>query len=307
LQRVRILTAITELAHERGAAALTVAQVVERSRVSRRTFYELFDDRDQCLLAAFDYAVRRARGAAQAACEAAGDDWLEQLRASVYALLVFLEEEPAMGGLCIVDALGADRRVLEHRARVLAELVQAVHRGQGSEGRSPHPGQYPERIVAEGAVGAVLSVLHARLSAPPSTSEQPLLALLNPLVSIIVLPYLGPAAAERELRRATPRARARSSPPTTDPLLGLQMRLTYRTVRVLTAIAEQPASSGRQIAQAAGINDQGQVSKLLWRLEHLGLIQNTATTARSKGAPNAWALTPKGSDIHHAIDTQNDS
>ena len=66
------------------------------------------------------------------------------------------------------------------------------------------------------------------------------------------------------------------------------MRLTYRTVRVLFAIAELGEAgsypSGRAVGDASGISDQGQISKLLARLAHLGLIHNSATS-RGKGEP----------------------
>jgi DNA-binding IclR family transcriptional regulator len=51
------------------------------------------------------------------------------------------------------------------------------------------------------------------------------------------------------------------------------MRLTYRTARVLEILAEQPGLSNRKLAEQAGIADQGQVSKLLGRLQRLGLVQ----------------------------------
>jgi hypothetical protein len=82
------------------------------------------------------------------------------------------------------------------------------------------------------------------------------------------------------------------------------MRLTYRTVRVLTAIAELGGRgvhpSNREIGVASGMNDQGQISKLLSRLHRLGLIDNTVA-GPGRGAPNAWALTPKGAEIEQAI------
>ena len=81
------------------------------------------------------------------------------------------------------------------------------------------------------------------------------------------------------------------------------MRLTYRTVRVLLAISEHPAASGRQVADAAGVADQGQISKLLWRLESLGLIDNSAR-GRGKGEPNAWVLTARGREVERAIRDQ---
>ena len=61
-----------------------------------------------------------------------------------------------------------------------------------------------------------------------------------------------------------------------DPLRGLGMRLTYRTMRVLLAIGVHPGASNREVGDASGIRDQGQISKLLTRLEDLGLIQNTS-------------------------------
>jgi chromosome segregation and condensation protein ScpB len=85
-----------------------------------------------------------------------------------------------------------------------------------------------------------------------------------------------------------------------DPLRDVEMRLTYRTVRVLAAVAEHVGSSNREIGFASGIGDQGQISKLLTRLHRLGLIENTGA-GRTKGAPNAWRLTDKGHDVQNAV------
>jgi AcrR family transcriptional regulator/DNA-binding MarR family transcriptional regulator len=311
LQRARILAAMTELVGERGVGPVTVAHVVGRSGVSRRTFYELFEDREGCLLAAFDHAIECAAAVVRPAYAAAGGVWEEQVRAALAALLDFLAREPALGHLCVVDALAAERPVLERRAHIVDVLVNAVHRGARVQDRAhPHEradprdrkGRGPARIVAEGVVGAVLAVIHARLCEP---QPKPLTGLLNPLMGIVVLPYLGPVAAERELARPTPRVRRRPAAQS-NPLRELDMRLTYRTVRVLLAISEHPAASGRQVADAAGVSDQGQMSKLLWRLEHLGLIHNTASQ-RGKGEPNAWTLTRRGQDIEQAIRAQTSS
>ncbi len=321
LKRARVLAAMTELTRERGVRGVSVSHVVARSGVSRRTFYELFDDREDCLLAAFEHAMQRAAEAALPAYQAPGD-WRERVRAGLDAALGFLDAEPALGGLCVVDALAAKGPVLDRRARVVEALIDAVHDGGraqrfsvargaetngGPRGRGPagqgSPGRAP-RIVAEGAVGAVLAVIHARMAA---ANAKPLSGLLGPLTSMIVLPYLGPEVAERELaRRAAPRKSAPARP-NGDPLRELDMRLTYRTVRVLLAVSELgergPGPSGRQIADAAGVTDPGQMSKLLWRLAHLGLIANEAP-AFARGEPNAWSLTPKGREVEQAIRAQ---
>ncbi len=92
-----------------------------------------------------------------------------------------------------------------------------------------------------------------------------------------------------------PRAPRTGPSATGDPLRELDMRLTYRTVRVLLAIdaigGRGSPPSNRQVATAAGISDQGQISKLLARLQPLGLIGNTGGD-HAKGEPNAWSLTP---------------
>jgi AcrR family transcriptional regulator/DNA-binding MarR family transcriptional regulator len=306
-----MLAAMVEVCAERGAANVTVAHIVARSGVSRRTFYEQFDDREECFLAAFDQAIARIAAQVIPAFETQGK-WGDRVRAGLGALLAFLDEEPDVGRLCIVETLGAGSRALERRARILEALIAAIDHGRDEARR----GIDPPPLTAEGTVGAVLAVIHARLlehpvhprangSRPAKAAGRPSLSgLSNPLMGMIALPYLGQAAAQRELSRPVSRRRARHpDPPRLDPLRDLDMRLTYRTVRVLVAIAAHPGASNRQIAETAGVGDQGQISKLLSRLSHLGLIANTGP-GHAHGEPNAWTLTAKGREIQQAIQTQ---
>ncbi len=307
IQRMRILAAMAEVASERGAGSVTVAHVVARAGVSRRTFYDLFADREKCFLAAFEEAIGRMSRLVVEAYEHAST-WREQMRAGLWALLVFLDEEPALARLCVVESLAAGPRVLERRATVVRALVRGVDEGREANATGTGPvartstrkaSQLPP-LTAEGVVGAVLSVIHTRLSEP---GAKPLTSLLGELMSVIVMPYLGQAAAQKELRRQAPKLNAKTTPATRDPLDGLDMRITYRTVRVLMTIASNPGASNRKIATEAGIGDQGQVSKLLARLEHLGLIHNTGI-GPAKGAPNAWELTARGEQVQQAITVQ---
>jgi AcrR family transcriptional regulator len=294
IQRARIIGAMGELVRERNGGGVTVAHVVARSGISRRTFYELFDDREACFLAAFDRAIAQARESVVAA-HRGGGRWRERIRAALAAALAFLDAEPERGYLCVVGALGGGPRALQRRAAVVGALADAVHAGGGDARR----GRRPDRLVAEGVVGAVLAVIHTRMQ---ERDARPLVGLLNPLMGMIVLPYLGPAACERELARPAPRA-ARRARPSGDPLRDLDMRLTYRTVRVLLAIGANPRGSNREVSVAAGISDQGQISKLLARLQNLDLIHN-AGRALAKGEPNAWTLTAKGAEVARAVDMQ---
>jgi AcrR family transcriptional regulator len=312
IQRQRILAAMAEVTAEQGAAGVTVAHIVARSGVSRRTFYELFSDRDDCLLATLELAGRRAREAVEPAYRGGAGrspartpprgghpkghrqaGWREAMRAGLTALLGFFDEEPALARLCVVESLAAGPRALELRTRVVRALIDAV---EGGRGESRPGGREAPPLTGEGVVGAVLAVIHARLVEP---SSKPLSPLAPALMSMIVAPYLGPASAEKELQQPAPQLKTKPRP-RRDPLDGLDMRLTYRTVRVLIAIADHPRASNRGVASAAGIADQGQISKLLMRLQNLGLIHNEGE-GQPKGAANAWALTAKGTEVERSI------
>jgi AcrR family transcriptional regulator len=295
IQRLRILAAMAEVASERGAGAATVAHVVARAGVSRRTFYDLFEDREECFLAAFELALAQAARDVLPVWRAPGT-WRGRIRASLTALLIFLDEEPALARLCVVQALGAGPRALERRGEVLRALTAAIDEGRG-EARK---GTEPPLLTADGVIGGVLSVIHTRLLEDGGES---LTGLLGELMSMVVLPYQGPAAARREIDRPGPVCTVRPRARRTDPLEGLEMRITYRTVRVLMVIAAHPAASNRAVAEYAGIQDQGQVSKLLTRLQHLGLIDNQGE-GPAKGAANAWRLTAKGLQVEQAIHIQ---
>lgn len=272
--------------------------------MSRRTFYDLFDSREDCFLAVFDDAIARVESVACPVYGHAQGGWVEQVRAGLGAVLGFFDEQPGLGSLLVVDALAAGPRVLARRAEVLAGLARALDRGSTVTGARGGKGE-PPPLTAEGIVGGVLAVIHARLL---EHGDGRLQGLLNPLMGMIVHPYLGRAAAAKELSRPVPKvprraSRSRTSQAGQDPLAGLDMRLTYRTLRVLAAIASQPGASNRQIAEQAGIHDQGQISKLLTRLTRLGLIANNGE-GQARGEANAWTLTPKGQQIEQVIQTE---
>jgi hypothetical protein len=151
----------------------------------------------------------------------------------------------------------------------------------------------------------VLTVIQTRLFAQDSdpSEERPAIELFGSLMSLIVLPYLGAGAARRELGRPAPVARSASGEldAARSPYEDHGVRLTYRTGRVLQAIAGYPGASNREVAERAGIVDQGQISKLLARLETSGVIANQSE-GTSRGAPNAWRLTELGERVEHGVE-----
>jgi AcrR family transcriptional regulator len=307
MQRRRLLLAFGEVASTSGLEAATVGRVCEQAAVSRRTFYELFSDREDCLLAAFHQAVERFARRVDPVFNAEGS-WRERIRGALSLLLEQLDSEPDLARLCIVEAPRAGHELLEHRRHVLEALAAAVDEGR-AQTRS---GAGPPPLTAQGIVGGVLAVIHTRLiEGPPPRAgasgdecvEQAgaLVDLINPLMAMIVHPYLGPAAAQKELERPAPSARHNSPRGGADPFKGLPIRFTYRTARVLDTIASDPGASNRYIADSSGVLDGGQMSRLLRRLESCGLIENRV---HAPGEPNAWTLTERGQAIHTAIGIQ---
>ncbi len=294
IQRARMLSAAVEAIEQDGYARLTVAQVINRAKVSRKTFYDLFVDREDCFLAVFERTLEQIRARVVEAYSQESS-WREGVRAGLAALLIFIDEEPELARLCVVDALGGGPRVLQTRARVLAEMRSVIDRGRAAATIR----REPPSVTAEGVIGAAFAVIHTRML---ERSSKPYIGLHGPLMSMIVLPYLGTRAASRELARPAPQVRRRTKSErgvAKDPMAGLDMRLTYRTVRVLSAIKEHPQASNRAVADGAGIADQGQISKLLSRLERLDLIENV-DRAQAKGAPNEWRLTARGERVERA-------
>ena len=89
---------------------------------------------------------------------------------------------------------------------------------------------------------------------------------------------------------------------------------TRRTLCVLAAIAglgeREWGASNREVAERAGIReleaDPPQMSRLLWCLEALELIENT-THRQFRGGPNAWRLTTKGREVQRELEAQGAS
>ncbi len=298
MQRRRVLLALAEVLSEQGLQAATVGRVCERAKVSRRTFYELFPNIEACLVAAFEEATAQL-AATVGPVFATADPWHARLRAALEALLVGLDRQPRLAWMLLVESARAGSELSARRRQIVQRLVEAVDQGR-AEARARSA---PPPLTAQGVVGGALSVIEARLlesrgdaNASPSLPE-----LVNELMAMAVHPYLGAAAARRELARPPTPAPAELEPRgECDPLRGLPIRFTYRTAQVLATIASEPGSSNRQVGETAGISDAGQTSRLLHRLSECGLVENRGR-GHPRGERNAWTLTARGKAVHATL------
>jgi len=240
----------------------------------------------------FEHALQDlSRTVVDAAC--GRDDWLCRVRAGLVAFLGFLDDEPGRARLLLegpqtVDGmllLGCEQRVLG----VLTGLLEGGREALRVDEELLASWSLVDELVAGGAY----AVIRARLR---ECGSHPLVELAPDLLAFITLPYL----AQGELA-----ARFASGP---LPSLGslrvratLPIRVTHRTTQVLRALAQTPGASNRELAQAAGPVDEGQLSKLLRRLAGRGLVENLSRGARW-AEPNAWRLTEEGQRTLRLID-----
>src|ERR1700689_519705 len=187
IQRSRLLAGAVAVIDELGYPGATVGRITARARLSRRTFYQMFANGDECFAAVLDELAGRVVGEL-AAAGLGGLSWRERVRGGLLAILGFLDREPALARVCVVQALRAGPQVMRRREDLLTRVVGAVDGGREGAGR----GDGLTVVTAEGVVGAAFAIVYSRLS---RRDGEPLTGLLGEVMAMIVLPYLGPAVA----------------------------------------------------------------------------------------------------------------
>jgi len=192
VQRERILAAMLRATAQLSYREVSVQDVLERAGVSRPTFYEQFENKEDCFLAAFDVATARLRQRLETAAED-GEGWRERLRLALEELLRFVAEEPDAAMSAIVDARAACPAALERRDELLDHFAACID----SQVRAEYTGEpAPSAIAAAGIVGGIEALLYARLTKGDTDNLD---ALLPSLMYFAVLPYEGHEAASEEL------------------------------------------------------------------------------------------------------------
>jgi AcrR family transcriptional regulator len=156
-QRGRLIDGIASAVAEKGYAGTTVADVVGRAGVSRKTFYEHFEDKLDCFLAAYDIGVEVLLGRLQDAWDEPGP-FPDRLNAAVDAYLQTLAEEPEFARTFLIEALAAGPVALERRAAVHARFAAQM---QAAHAQTDLPELPPEAFAA--AVGAINELVAERV------------------------------------------------------------------------------------------------------------------------------------------------
>jgi AcrR family transcriptional regulator len=190
VQRERLLAGMLRATAELGYREVSVQEVLDRAGVSRPTFYEHFENKEACFLAAFDSAASRLRERLETASED-GEGWRQRFRLSLEELLRFVAEDPDAAMSLIVDARAACPPALERRDELLGHFASCLDTQVRAESADP-----PSAIAAAGIVGGIEALLYARLNRGEADDVQ---SLLPSLMYFAVLPYEGHEAASEEL------------------------------------------------------------------------------------------------------------
>jgi AcrR family transcriptional regulator len=119
-QRGRLIMAMAAAVADKGYGATTIADVVERASVSRRTFYEQFQSKESCFIAAFDLGVEYVLGELGRAASAEGElGWRERMRSDLRTYLDVLRAEPAFAFSLHIECLSAGPAALAHRRTIV--------------------------------------------------------------------------------------------------------------------------------------------------------------------------------------------
>ena len=196
-QRNRIHQAMIEVVSMRGYPETRVVDVIGVAGVSRKTFYELFESKEDCFLAAYDVLLDNLLTEATDAFESkAGKPWAERVAAALEALLEHLSQHPDEARFAIVEVLAAGPKALARRDAALRQFGGFLESGR-SESSVDLPGITSIAVI--GGINELLysEILHGAAGRLPSR--------LPDLMFWLTLPFLGAdaAAAERErVRRA---------------------------------------------------------------------------------------------------------
>lgn len=125
VQRGRLLDALAEVIAEEGYLDTTVHKILKRAGISRRTFYEIFTDKQDCFMAAYQEAADHVVTLAQHGCRV-GATPEQRIENGLCAILELAEREPDVARMCVVEVMAAGEKARKRRANTMERLADLV-------------------------------------------------------------------------------------------------------------------------------------------------------------------------------------
>ena len=184
IQRDRLMRAMAKTVAEFGYQETTVRRLLGRAGLSRRTYYELFEDKEACYLAAYDEVVDHVLGVVIEAYEQ-GDSPEDRIERSLRAFLEFCATEPDIARMCIVEVLAAGPAARARRADTMERLASlmedALQELRGDRKLS--------KLAARGLIGGVHELIYSPIDRGeteqlPELAAQIVATQVTPLVAV---------------------------------------------------------------------------------------------------------------------------
>jgi AcrR family transcriptional regulator len=188
-QRERLLGAVAEAVAAKGYAATTISDIVTAASVSSRAFYENFDSKEQCFLAAFDAVIAHLRELIDAAV-AGAEDWPHKAIAALRAALHFFAAEPDLARICIVEPLAASPAIAAHFRALVDSAVPELRTGRAQFADAE---ELPESTEDSLFGGLIVLTSRSIVTGDPGALE----SHLPDLAEFVLSPYVGPKAAKQ--------------------------------------------------------------------------------------------------------------
>jgi AcrR family transcriptional regulator len=186
-QRERLLNGVAEAVAEHGYNATTISRIATAAKISRRTFYEHFEGKEECFLAAYEMIEAHVLDSMLSA-PGAGGPWPERVRARLAALLEVLSRDTAVSCFFLIEPLAAGGDVAA-RYRDAMQLLAGTLRPE------PPPSELDMEVRDQALIGGIATLIVRRLN---SGSADLLSELLPDLVELALSPYLGRDEAKRQ-------------------------------------------------------------------------------------------------------------
>jgi AcrR family transcriptional regulator len=189
-QRERLLAALASCVAEHGYNATTIAQITSAASVSRRTFYEHFDSKEECFVAAYEALDGYVETLMKQAAEGK-EEWPDRVAAAVTAVTAFLASRPNLARIYLVEVAVVGEAANAAREKTASRFVKLLEPGRSL--REVDPG------VEEGLVGGIVTLLGRRVRSG-KTGE--LDAFAPAVIEFVLSPYLGTEEARAVIARA---------------------------------------------------------------------------------------------------------
>jgi AcrR family transcriptional regulator len=287
-QRDRLVAAMGELTAELGWAAVGVHHVCQRAGVSRRTFYDIYVEREGCLVDTHEEAFGRLVGHVEAAVDDAGSAWEDRAVAATQALLGAWDADRVLAHLCLVSAIGAGAQTRALRSAAIDRLARLL------------TGAPEVAVLGEPALtSAVGGIWELALRTLGEGADGSIADLGGVAIYLLLSPFVGrrQAAARAAGRGSCAPAYVTRWTPTvvgeSDERGLLVTELTSQTLRYLN---RNPGAANIDIARAVDVRHESQMSRHLGRLERAGMV-----VRRKDGRANAWRLTARGKEAAQVL------